>query len=276
MKLNLKLKLPRFAARSAVVILLAVFAIPAAFAADDARTLFDQAIRLRASEQAGNQLSAAPATSAASDVSSHDLFAKSAGLFETEAMRDWRAWYEAGNARWWAGDADKAIADYRRYLAHDYFRGEAWENLAEARHSAQTENPGSEGFLAWPWPLWCLSAAAFVAGLAALSLAVSLFLKKTSARKRHWKTASIALASVALVFFLASGVTYAARGKMAVIASEMQGHKGDSSVYAVWPATAWKAGQEVFVTETRNTWTRIRVGSTVSWVPSDCLVEIAR
>ena len=252
-------------------ILFIAFAAQAAFAADDARSLFDEAIRLRASEQAG---SAAVTSGAPSVESSHELFAKSADLFEAEAARDWHLWYEAGNARWWAGDADKAIGNYRRYLAHDYFRGEAWENLAEARRSAQTQDPGNEGVFAWPWPLWLLSAAALIAGFAALSFSVSLFLRKTSLRKRSWRTASIALGSVALAFALASGISYAARGDIAVIAKETPGRKGDSSVYAVWPATPWKAGQEVFIAETRDTWTRVRVGKTVSWVPSDCLIRI--
>jgi hypothetical protein len=277
MEMKRGMKLQRRSGRSATGfffgILFFAFAASSAFAADDPRGLFDQAIRLRASELAGP---AAVTSGALSAESSHDLFAKSAELFETESLRDWRLWYEAGNARWWAGDSDKAIGNYRRYLSHDYFRGEVWENLAEARRSAQTQDPGNEGFLAWPWPLWVLSAAALVAGLAALAFSFFLFLKKASEAKRPWLHVSAVLASVALALALASGIAYAARGNVAVIAKETQGRKGDSSVYAVWPATPWKAGQEVFIAETRDTWTRIRVGKTVSWVPSDCLEKIGR
>lgn len=243
-----------------IALLFSVFSVQTAFASDDARSLFNEAIRLKETGQAAE--------------TSRDLFAKSAELFEDEATRDWHLWYEAGNARWWALESDRAAADYRRYLAHDYFRGEVWENLAEARRSAQTENPGNEGFSAWPWPLWFVSAAALVAGLGALAFSIFLFLKKTSAGKRSWLHVSVACASIALAFALAGGISYVARGKIAIVARETPGRKGDSSVYAVWPATPWKAGQEVFIDETRDTWTLVRVGKTVSWVPSDCLIRI--
>jgi tetratricopeptide (TPR) repeat protein len=262
MKLN---KIAAFAA-------LSLFAVASAFAADDPRALFDRAIQLKAAELAGEsessaaQTNPAPATSLSIPETSAALFAESARLFEIAAASDWRQWYEAGNARWWSGDPARAIVDYRRYLAHDPFRGEVWENLAEARVAAKTVVPGHEGVLAWPWYLWFASAAAFVAGLSSLSFALFLFF-----RKKNWRTVSVALLAAAVCLGAVSAATYATRPEIAVAIADVQGRKGDSSVYAPFPADPWPAGQEAVVTERRDTWARILVGSTASWVPLDSL-----
>lgn len=257
---------------------LSLFAAASAFAADDPQVLFDRAIKLKAAELAGGTASPAALTAlTASDLSSPEtsaalfsesarLFSESARLFEIAAATDWRRWYEAGNARWWSGDPARAIVAYRRYLSRDPFRGEAWENLAEARRAAKTLDPGHEGFLAWPWYIWLASAAAFVAGLAALSFALYSFF-----RKKNWRAVSVALLAVAVCLGAASAAAFAARPEIAVVIADVQGRKGDSAVYAPFPADPWKAGQEAIVTERRDTWARVLVGSTASWVPLDSL-----
>lgn len=196
------------------------------------------------------------------------LFAQAADLFEAAAAVDWRQLYEAGNARWWAGQADKAIVDYRRYLAHDPLRGEVWENLAQARRKAGTQNPGHEGVLVWPWYLWLASGAAAVGGLSFLAFSLFLFW-----RAPQWRRRALYGGVLTLCLGLGAAGTLFARGDCAVLAAETPGRKGDAAVYAVWPADPWKAGQEVWVTGTRDTWTRVRVGDTVSWVPTGSLVR---
>jgi tetratricopeptide (TPR) repeat protein len=277
----MEMKLNRIAAFAA----LSLFAAASAFAADDPQVLFDRAIKLKAAELAGEsessaaQANPAPATgqgnqaasnvaapSASSPETSVALFTEAARLFEIAAASDWRHWYEAGNARWWSGDPARAIVDYRRYLSHDPFRGEVWENLAEARRAAKTVDPGHEGVLVWPWYLWFASTAAFVAGLSSLAFALFLFF-----RKKNWRNVSVALLAAAVCFGAVSAVTFAARPEIAVVIADVQGRKGDSSVYAPFPADPWKAGQEAVVTERRDTWARVLVGQAASWVPLDSL-----
>ena len=159
MKLRLTLKIQPLAIAAAMLLVLPLYA------SDEAQGLFDRAISLKAAEL---QQNAANAQNASGAQTSAALFETSARLFEADAAKDWRKWYEAGNARWWAGQSDRAILDYRRYLANDPFRGEVWENLSQARLAAGTVNPGHEGFLVWPWLLWFASGAAFAAGLSAL------------------------------------------------------------------------------------------------------------
>jgi len=228
-------------------------AVPGGSLAVHAQSLFADAIQKKT---AGQEDLALP------------LFAQAADLFEAAAAVDWRRLYEAGNARWWAGRADMAIIDYRRYLAHDPLRGEVWENLAQARRKAGTQNPGHEGVLVWPWYLWLSSGASAVGGLAFLAFGLFLFFRAPQWRRR-------ALYGGALTLCLAFGAlgTLFARGDCAVLAAETAGRKGDAAVYAVWPAEPWKAGQEVWVTGSRDTWTRVRVGDTVSWVPTGALVR---
>lgn len=238
--------------------MIAVFLTLPLFASEEAQKYFDQAIALKATGLNAEN----------NDTKAHDLFIHSAQLYEVEAFTDWHKWYETGNAYWWAGQSGRAILAYRRYLSHDSFRGEVWENLASARLSAGTEQPGHEGFLVWPWFLWFASVASFLAGIAFLLFSLFLFFKN-----KRLRTIALVCAIASLSFAGASAVSISTRGKMAVIVTETQGRKGDSTVYAVSPERSWKVGQEVWVREVRNTWTRIEVGSVFSWVPSESLVS---
>jgi hypothetical protein len=239
----------RFLCIGAIVFFLAS---PAVFASDDGRVLFGKAIALK---EAGSE--------------SSGVFAEAARLFEMDASGDWRLRYEAGNARWWAGQYGQAIFDYRQYLARDAFRGEVWENLAEARRAAGTVAPGKEGFFSWPWHLWLAAFACFFASAAFLLFSLFVFM-----RKKSLIPASVGVLAVAVCLACGSAATLAFRKPVVVLAVETQGRKGDSSVYAPYPTTPWKEGQEAFVTETRDTWTRIIVGDTVSWVPSANLRKV--
>ena len=113
-----------------------------------------------------------------SKASAVELFKLSAAGFESSASSDYRHWFDAGTARLCAEESALAILDLRRFLARDYFRAEAWDNLAEARKAAQTRSPGGEGPSVWPWSLWFLNAAALSLGLALLSLGVFGFTRK--------------------------------------------------------------------------------------------------
>ncbi len=179
------------------------------------------------------------------------------------------SWYEAGNARWWSGSADRAILDYRRALARDPFRGAAWQNLSEARKDAGTADPGHEAFLGYPWHVWFASFAAFFAGLAFFCL--SFFLLTGKSRRRSIAVGSLA---IAVGFGAGAALTLALRKPMAVFAVETQGRKGDSAAYAPYPEKPWPSGQEAWVIERRDTWVRVRVGSTFSWVQSASLSPV--
>jgi len=217
----------------------------------DPQALFDRAIALKA------------AKNSASAESAQTLFAESARLFEIAAASDWHRWYEAGNAAWWAGQNGRAIRDYRAYLAHDPFASAVWENLAEARRSAGTLDPGHEGVLSWPWCLWLASTAAALVGLAALAFSLWLFF-----RRRPWRSLAVALLIAGAVVGVGCGVSALARPQVAVFVVETVGRKGDSSAYAASPAAPWLVGQEAVVAERRGAWVRILVGNVVSWVPA--------
>ena len=85
-----------------------VFATAAETAHAEASARFAEAMRLRAESGESSEVS-------------DSLFTKAADLFESSAREDWRFWFEAGNARWWAGDGAGAVIAYRRYLARDPF-----------------------------------------------------------------------------------------------------------------------------------------------------------
>jgi tetratricopeptide (TPR) repeat protein len=235
-----------------------------ALSAESAQALFDRAIRLKA-QSLGAQADRLPGAETV-ESEARGLFTQAANLFEIEAQTDRRRWYEAGNARWWAGQADRAIRDYRRYLSFDAFRSEVWENLSQARAAAGTEVPGNEGILSRPWFLIFASLAAFFAGTAFLTFAFFMFFRKKVFRK----TALIFVAA-ACCSGIVSFAGFTARGRMGIVIAETRGRKGDSEAYSPSPALPWKAGQEVWVDEVRDTWTRIRVGNTVSWVPTSSL-----
>lgn len=245
-------------ARAVAIAALALFvsAYPLAAETGKAQGIFDEAIALRETEGSASE-------------GSNALFAESARLFEERAETDWRAWYEAGNARWWAGESGRAIVDYRRYLARDPLRAEAWENLAEARRSAGTANPGREGLLAWPWYLWLAALASFLAGAAALAHSLYLLVAR-----KGWRRAALALLVAAGIAASGSAALIAARKPLAVAVVETQGRKGDSTAYARSPATPWKKGQEFWVLERRDTWVRARVGDAVTWVPASSLFVV--
>jgi hypothetical protein len=195
-----------------------------------------------------------------------ELFKAAARGFEAEAAGDYRRWYDAGTARGCAEEPALAVLDYRRFLAHDYFKAEAWDNLAEARKAAATREPGGEGPASWPWALWFLDAASLALGIALLALGLFLF-----TRRRGFSRLGIALGALALALALASGLSFLAREDMGVMLVETQGRKGDAEVYAAQPAEPWKAGQEAWIIGNRGAWYRIRVGSDVSWVPRDSM-----
>jgi hypothetical protein len=242
-----------------LIFTLASLAVFPLFASEDGQTLFDQGIRLISASRAKGE-SAPPESKA--------LFVRSAQIFETNAVSDWHFWYEAGNARWWSGQADRAIVDYRRYLEKDALRGEVWENLAQARLTAGTQTPGNEGPWIWPWYLWLASAAAFSGGIS--FFAFSLFLLS---RKKSWRTGALFCAAFALCLGLTASFLLVTRAHIAVLTAQTQGYKGDSDAYAPWPAEPWKSGQEVQLLDIRDTWAQIRVGATISWVPKDFLSD---
>lgn len=231
------------------------------FPQEDPQSLFDQAIELRSTAMKSTDVFANSDPSIA-------LFSRAADLFESKAATDFRFWYEAGNARWWEGRPDRAVLDYRRYLSRNPFRSEVWENLSQARAIAGTKAPGGEGFLSWPWFLWLAAGAAFFAGLSVLLFSLYLFF-----RTRALKKSVIVFFASTIICALFGAVSFASRGDIAIFLIETQGRKGDSSVYAPWSSEKWKAGQEAWILEMRDTWTRARVGSTVFWVPSESLSQ---
>lgn len=209
---------------------------------------------------------AAPASPDAAAEKAAALFTEAADLFETAAREDWRFWFEAGNARWWAGDGAGAVIAYRRYLARDPFNPRVWQNLGSARRLAGTIPPANEGFLGWPWKLWSASLAAFLAGASLLLFSLFLFFRKPSFRT----ASSTVLACAAVAALLCAGAVLLSR-PAAVILCETQGRMGDSAMYTPLPAEPLKPGQEVRILGSRDTWSRVRVGSVECWVPSETL-----
>lgn len=241
------------------------------FPQEDPQSLFDQAIVLKSNARNSAVVNSTVVDNA--DVSTNSdpsvaLFSRAADLFESKAAIDFRFWYESGNARWWEGRADRAVIDYRRYLSRDPFRSEVWENLSQAREAAGTKAPGGEGLLRWPWFLWLGAGTAFFAGLSVLLFSLYLFFRTTVLKKNVMVFVACTIVCVVL-----GAASFALRGDISVVLIETQGRKGDSSVYAPLPTEKWKAGQEVWILETRDTWIRARVGSTVFWVPSESLSQ---
>ena len=61
----------------------------------------------------------------------------------------------------------------------------------------------------------------------------------------------------------------------AVILTETQGRRGDAAVYAPLPAEQLKRGQEVAHSSgSRDTWSRVVVGTVECWVPTASLEAI--
>ncbi len=189
------------------------------------------------------------------------LFEQSAQAFESMAEQDHALWYEAGNARWWAGQAGLAVLNYRRFLSHDPFRNEVWENLAQARLAAQTIELAGEGLGSWPWSLWFLTSAGISLSFAALTLALKIYTRKTV-----FARLGLGLGIACLVFALAATISQANRPQLGVVLIETQGRKGDSEVYAIWPEAALKLGQEVWIKEERDGWFRVELGQTSTWL----------
>jgi hypothetical protein len=197
-----------------------------------------------------------------------ELFKQAANQFESAAGSDYRAWYDAGTARYCAGQAGLGSLDLRRYLSHNYFRAEAWDNLAQARKAAGTVAPGNEGVATWPWALWFLVTAAIGLSLSAFCGGLYLLIRRRSAL-----SLSVALGVTALCCGVASGVSYFSRQPLAVVIVETQGRKGDAAVYGPQPESPWKLGQEAWVTAERSGWVRLEIGGQISWVPRES-VEI--
>jgi len=206
-----------------------------------------------------------------SKASAIELFKSSAMGFEAVASSDYRHWFDAGTARFCASEPALAIVDLRRFLVHDYFRAEAWDNLAEARKSALTRAPGGEGPAVWPWSLWFLDAASLTFGLALLALGVFLFTRKKSILRL-----TCGIAAITILFSGATALSLAVREPLAVILADTQGRKGDANVYSPQPAAPWKAGQEAWIIGKRGDWIRIKVGADFSWIPRDSVEIINR
>jgi hypothetical protein len=216
-------------------------------------------------------VAAMPANGMGDASRAQELFKEAAQRFEASSDTDYRAWYDAGTARYCAGQAGLAALDLRRYLAHNYFRAEAWENLAQARKAAGTVAPGNEGVAAWPWALWFLAAAAISLSLAFLGGGLYVLI-----RRRPAFIAGAALGVAALCFGLASGVSYFSRQPLAVVIVETQGRKGDAAVYGPQPGNAWKQGQEAWITAERSGWLRLEIGGQISWVPKESVEIIGK
>jgi len=206
-----------------------------------------------------------------SKTSAIELFKSSAIGFESVASSDYRRWFDAGTARFCAGEPALAILDLRHFLAHDYFRAEAWDNLSEARKSALTRAPGGEGPSVWPWSLWFLDTAALSFGLALLAFGAFLF-----SRKKAFFRLTCGLAAIMVLFSGATAVSLAVREPLAVILADTQGRKGDADVYAPQPSAPWKAGQEAWIIGKRGDWIRIKVGSDFSWIRQDSVEIISQ
>ncbi len=232
------------------------FASAAETAHAEASARFAEAMRLRAESGESSEVS-------------DSLFTQAADLFESSAREDWRFWFEAGNARWWAGDGAGAVIAYRRYLARDPFNPRVWHNLSRARTLAGTIPPSGERFLGWPWHLWLASLAALLLGSAALLFAFFLFF-----RKRPLLRSSVAAGIFALAAALSCAGSVLLSRPQAVILTETQGRRGDSAVYAPLPAEPLKRGQEVRILGSRDTWSRVVVGTVECWVPTASLEAI--
>jgi len=197
------------------------------------------------------------------------LFSDAATSYEAAAVSDYRWWYEAGNARWWAQEAGAAIIDFRRYLVHNPFDARVWENLAEARKSAGTIPLSGERLGDWPWALWFLYAGAAGFGLALLGFGLFAW-----SRRRIWIRAGKAASALTVLFALSFGAYWILRPRVGVILTEIQGRKGDAAVYAAQPEEPWKRGQEAWIRGERDGWIEIQVGSSSSWVPSYTMEEL--
>jgi hypothetical protein len=90
-------------------------------------------------------------------------------------------------------------------------------------------------------------------------------------RKPPFRTASATvLACAAAAALLCAGAVLLSR-PAAVILCETQGRMGDSAMYTPLPSEPLKPGQEVRILGSRDTWSRVRVGSVECWVPSETL-----
>jgi hypothetical protein len=243
----------------AVLAFILMSANASAASPDDPRALYDRAIAALGSPQAEVRAQAA------------DLFSQAADRFEASAPSDYRAWYGAGTARALAGEPGLAIADFRRFLARDYFSLEAWENLKTARKAAGTSALGGEGLASWPWALWFAAAASLIFGLGVLLGGCFVF-----TRRRAFLKTACAAGILAVLLGLSSALSLAARPPLAIVLRETQGRKGDADVYAAQPAAPWKQGQEAWVIERRGNWVRIKVGPELSWVMEDSLEILPR
>ncbi len=197
------------------------------------------------------------------------LFEDAATSYETAADADYRWWYEAGNARWWAHEAGAAIIDFRRYLVHDPFDAKVWENLAEARKSAGTTPLSGERLGDWPWALWFLYAGAASFGIALLGFGLFAW-----SRRKIWSRAGKAASALTVLFALSFGAYWILRPRVGVILTETQGRKGDAAVYAAQPEDPWKRGQEAWIRGARDGWVELQVGASTSWVPAYTVEEL--
>ena len=205
---------------------------------------------------------------AGSTTDAQALFESAARSFESAAADKSEYWYEAGNARWWQGRYDLAILDFRRDLARHPWDTSAWQNLAQARLKAGTQEPGGEGLGTVPWFLFLAMAAALSVGLTAAASGAKLLWRTSPFHRWAW-----GLLAAAAVLGGASALDFGLRRPLAVVVQAVQGRQGDAAVYAAQPAAPWKPGQEGWVAGTRDTWTELEIGGTLSWVPTNTLAR---
>lgn len=237
---------------AAALALLAATGLAAQSPVPEARLQFTHALRL---------------AEAGSAADAQALFESAARSFESAAASQSEYWYEAGSARWWQGRYDLAILDFRRHLARHPWDTSAWQNLTQARLKAGTQEPGGEGLGTVPWFLFLAMAAALSAGLAAAAGAKLLW-RQSPLHRWAW-----GLLAAAAVLGGACALDFGLRRPLAVVVQAVQGRQGDAAVYAAQPSAPWKPGQEGWVVETRDTWTELEIGGTLSWVPTGTLAR---
>lgn len=245
-------------------------AITHATGADDARSLVDKGARL---------LHEANETILIDPEAAQRLYAQSALCFERVIDSDIRnapLYYNAGNARFQAGDIGRAILNYRRAERLAPGDDDLLHNLSHVRKQREDSIPESNQsralrtVLFWHYDLPApVRAIIFALAYLAFWVAAIILLFRRRAELR-W-TAIVAFA-LAMLFAgsLALDLTRPSRAPEGVVlADEVIARQGDGAAYRPAFSTPIHAGSEFRLVEAREKWLRVELSDgRKCWIPA--------
>lgn len=253
------------------LLILILFLTPAARASDltTALATLDQAVALRQSEPARSRVLAA------------DAAALLESALEPADRANPQAQRALANAYLLGGDLGRAVLAYRRAQLADPQNPQTIASLAHARSLIESTPPQQppKGWkprlatlaAALPWPtLFWTSLTAATAGF--LGLAVVLL----HPARRALIAPAAALAACGSVVLIASHtIPPRLTTTDAVLIQPATAHTGpDAAVYPAALDAQVPAGTELRILESRDAWSRVRIGATEAWLPTDRLEPI--